>query len=204
MPRKLGQHLKIDRPRKLLSKTPTLAEVVDFDSLRRHLGVRREDWEAFIICDGSGSSIDRPCGWGSVLIEKGRLGAEVFAGGLSHGTVNMAEVLGVLHPLMMLVDRKAGARAGGCRTHVVSDSKYVVDGLSHANPVWATETKHWRGLWMGIHMCRRQGLIIVPHHVPRDVIEVQRSCDSVSKLARKAVTGLTAPWIETVTKEANL
>lgn len=141
-------------------------------------------WDAIIIGDGSGTTREHTCGWGSILIEKSEPGYRAVHGGFSSGTNNVAEMMAVLQPLMELTAKNRGTRALGFRVHVFSDSEYVVSGLRHDSPLWASSTNANRELWLAIHGARRNGMVITPHHVPRDQLLWQKLCHNLANEAR--------------------
>jgi len=143
-----------------------------------------------IVGDGSGTTWEKEMGWGSVLVEKNNFTRTLFHGGTSAGTNNMAELMAVLHPLMYLANNEKGEKPGGCKVHVISDSEYVVNGLKHTSPVWASKLKVNRELWMAIHMTRRRGLVITGHHVPRETIALHKIGHELANLSRVGQIGM--------------
>jgi ribonuclease HI len=168
------------KPRSKLEDVTTISDLTSF------LKIGQADWDYLIVGDGSGTTWEKEFGWGSVLIERGSFERTPFFGAMSNGTNNMGEIMAVLHPLMYLANQGKGVRAHGAKVHVVSDSEYVVGGLRNANPVWASKLKVNRELWMAIHMTRRRGLIIEPHHVPRDTIDLNKLGHDLANLARRS------------------
>jgi len=142
-------------------------------------------WDALVIGDGSGTTNERACGWGAVLLERTEPDQKVFSGSLSNGTNNMAELLAILQPLMDLTARKRGSKSGGLLVHVFSDSSYVVDGLNKPTSVLLASTAAAnRELWLALHGARRNGLVIVAHHVPRDTLSFQQLCHDTANACR--------------------
>ena len=78
--------------------------------------------------DGACSGNPGPGGWGAILVYKST--EKVLSGGEPDTTNNRMELLGVIHGLEALKEP--------CKVELVSDSKYVIDGLSLG---WA---KGWR------------------------------------------------------------
>lgn len=147
-----------------------------------------EEWDAVVIGDGSGTTREHSCGWGSILIENGvGEGHRLFSGSLSSGTNNVAEIMAVLQPLMDLTSRKRGVGPHGCRVHVFSDSSYVVDGLNtRFGVLQVSTTESNRELWLALFGARRNGLVITAHHVPRDVLAYQQICHNMANACRKS------------------
>ena len=78
--------------------------------------------------DGACSGNPGPGGWGAILVYKSI--EKVISGGEPNTTNNRMELLGVINGLEALKEP--------CKVELVSDSKYVIDGLSLG---WA---KGWR------------------------------------------------------------
>ena len=78
--------------------------------------------------DGACSGNPGPGGWGAILVYKST--EKVISGGEPNTTNNRMELLGVINGLEALKEP--------CKVELVSDSKYVIDGLSLG---WA---KGWR------------------------------------------------------------
>lgn len=173
-----------DRPRVIKRpKKPADPAQYTLQDLIRQFDIG-SNWDAIIVGDGSGTTWEKQMGWGSVLIMKTAQDRIPFYGGMSHGTNNMAEILAVLHPLMYLTQH-IRAKKSGFHVHILSDSSYVVRGLEITNPATASELKSNRELWMAIHFAIRQGLIIHPHHVHRDTIELNKLGHDLANIARK-------------------
>ena len=86
-----------------------------------------------IYTDGACSGNPGPGGWGAILMyrkQDGALASREISGGADNTTNNRMELTGVLEALKCLNQP--------CEVHLVSDSKYVIDGLSKG---WA---KGWK------------------------------------------------------------
>jgi len=161
-------------------------EVTTLPSLRRYLGIKKDEWDVIIIGDGSGTTWEKEMGWGSVLIRSDTFERKAFYGAMSHGTNNMGEMMAVLQPLMFLTQAKSGVKPGGLKVHVISDSEYVVNGLAKMDPIWIHDLKTNRELWMAMHMTRRKGLLIKSHHIPRDIIDLNKLSHNLANMARRS------------------
>jgi len=95
-------------------------------------------------------------------------------------------MMGVFYPLLWLTSQKAGVSDRGCRVHVVSDSEYVVRGITSEDPVHARATMANRMLWIAIHSCKRQGIILKAHHVKRDTFDLNRLCHDLANKTRRS------------------
>jgi len=142
-------------------------------------------WDAVVIGDGSGTTRENSCGWAAVLYEYDIAEPRWFHGGFNSGTNNTAELLAVLQPLMDLTSRKRGTKPNGLLTHVFSDSLYVVNGLNaDSSLLHASTASANRELWLALHGTRRNGLVIVAHHVPRDTVLWQKQAHDLANEAR--------------------
>ena len=169
-----------------MKKPPKISspdQIKSFRDLQRYFGIK--NWDAVIVTDGSATTMDRPGGWGAVLIRANRLERQLVYGGGSHSTNNVAEMMAVYWPLMLLMEEGVGKKMGGYRVHVISDSQYVVDGLKQGSAVWTAKLKSNRSLWIAMHHAKRRGIIIVPHFVPRDTIDLNRLCHDLANVSRK-------------------
>lgn len=173
---------KADR-KKLLGK---LADAENLEDLL--LAYEIDLWDAVIIGDGSGTTRENTCGWASVLFEAGAEQPNWFYGGFNSGTNNVAEMMAILQPLMDLTSRKRGLKPNGLITHVFSDSSYVINGLAAGSSVLhASTTGANKELWHALHGARRNGIVILPHHVPRDTVVWQKCSHDLANGARKAM-----------------
>jgi ribonuclease HI len=182
---------KADKKTRKLLKRLELSEVKTVEDLLKHYGIRQTDWDYLIIGDGSGTGWDKEIGWGSTLICKADNSRKVFFGAMSSGTNNTAELYAALHPLTFLVNNMNWAdRPEGVKVHVITDSKYVADGLTHDNPIWVASVAKNRELWMAIHMTRRRGIEIVGHHLPRNSIELATFGHTLANASRTRLIGV--------------
>lgn len=85
-----------------------------------------------IYTDGACSGNPGPGGWGAVLVYRGRE-RELF-GGEAHTTNNRMELMAVIKALQAL--RRS------CHVNLVTDSKYVMRGLTEWLPGW--KRRGWR------------------------------------------------------------
>ena len=158
-------------------------------ALAAHLGI--ENWDFLLVGDGSGSNWGRPCGWASVSVERSSGECRVWWGALSHGTVNVAEILAYLQPLGWLASReedrrrKRGARMAAYRVHIVTDSQYCEKtGNSEDRMVSKNGA-----LWGVFDTFVRQGILLHWHWLGRGESELNSYVDKLSKLARVQLGG---------------
>jgi len=161
-----------------------LEQLDSFNSLLAYLRIRPDEWDAVIVGDGSGTSWNKEAGFASVLIQKGEFARKLFYGAANCGTNNIAEMMAVFWPLLYLSNAGAGISSTGYRVHVVSDSEYVVNGLSAADPIHDRRLNANRELWLAIHAVKRKGLKLFSHHIRRDTLDLNKLSHDVANLAR--------------------
>lgn len=156
-------------------------------ALTAQLQLKRGSWDYIIETDGSGTSYNASAGWAAVLHKPGLERALTLSGAFSSGTNNVAELMAVWQALLYLVEAEAVAETpeAGCRVHVVSDSRYVVEGLNRLDTEWASDITKNRMLWLGVAAARRLGVIITAHHVLRDTTEGNRWCHEQANSVRR-------------------
>ena len=174
----------------MTSKT-NLKQIDSLQDLLKHFGIQPGDWHALIVGDGSATTWEKAAGWSSVLIQKHTTDRRPFYGGMSCGTNNVAELMAVLHPLMYLANNQKDLPVGGYHVHVVTDSEYVANGLTHDNPVWISGLNKNRELWLAIHAIRRKGIIVHPHHINRDTIELNKVAHDLANESRRVMISIT-------------
>lgn len=178
----------MNSPPRRLRRTLPLEEVHTFAQLRAYCRIPDNGWEAIIVGDGSATQWHKPAGWGSVLIQRYVAQRQLFWGGLSHGTNNVAELMALLHPLLYLAnsDEADTVREGGYRVHLLSDSEYVINNLPRiTEAAWASSLSKNRELWLALHGCCRRGFVLQGHHLPRDRIDLQQLCHRLANTARR-------------------
>jgi ribonuclease HI len=155
------------------------------DEALRRLNI--ENWDLLLIGDGSGSTWKRECGWGCVSIERETFERRAWYGAMSHGTVNLAEAMAYLQPLMWYADRELDNRARGgkvvCRrAHIITDSSYLANGNNRHRS--ARQGKRNGPLWDAFGQFGSHGILLHWHWFGRDVLELNRLADRLSKDAR--------------------
>jgi ribonuclease HI len=169
-----------------------LRKVASFEQMRRCVGVPRDMWDAFVITDGSGTTLDNPCGYAAVLIDREEVTPLILAGAQSHGTNNAAEISAVNLALQFLVEKDKGVRQYGYRVHVLSDSSYVVQGLNRDILKWLPTMKKNKMLWLSILGAVRSGIVIKGYLIPRDTLDLNKICHDAANVARKQTIRLMA------------
>jgi ribonuclease HI len=172
----------------------TTVNNADFCACARQLlkQLKIKDWDYLIVSDGSGSSWDREIGWGSVLIEnnKSRFTVRILCGSASNGSVNVAEIMAALWPLMWIAaketDRveKDGADRRTINVHIVTDSQYVKT-TGEAGSSAATVKN--ASLWSALNTFTWTGIQPHWHWIRRTSHDFNKLADHVSKLARMQI-----------------
>jgi len=162
-----------------------LRNVYSFEQMRKAMQIPSDMWDAFLVTDGSATTIDKTCGYAAVLVERNEIAPLVLSGSQSHGTTNAAELQAVIEALYYMVEREKGIREHGYRVHVLSDSQYVVQGLNRDILKWLPTMKKNKMQWLSIHGAVRSGIVLTGHHIPRDTLDLNKICHDVANLARK-------------------
>ena len=175
-------------PIKILGSRPTDPnQIKSRQDLVKFFNIPTKDWDALVVCDGSATTWERTAGWGAVIIQKTEVLPTVLSGSFSRGTNNVAELMGIFQALFYLAENDFGLQERGYGVHVISDSQYVVRGLNNLEKegtIWAANSSSNRPIWMGILGCRRKGLVIRGHYIPRDTIRPNRLCHDLANFAR--------------------
>lgn len=144
-----------------------------------------EDWDYLIVSDGSGSDHNHPCGWAAITIERTAFDHDVWYGAVNRGTVNFAEILGVLQPLTWISaqeEKRKGPRRFP-KIHIVTDSGYAKQIGDSANRVLKSNIF----LWQCFDICQSYGYQLNWHWCKRDELILNRLADALSKGARLTV-----------------
>lgn len=160
------------------------AEREDLDALLARMGI--EKYDLLLVGDGSGSTWERHCGWGCVSIERDTMARRVWHGAMNHGTVNFAELMAYLQPLVWYVQREMKRRKEGKsvvmrQVHILTDSSYA-SNLQGSPP--DRRAGHNVVLWQVFRQFTSQGVQIHWHWIPRESVELNRLTDAISKKAR--------------------
>ncbi len=126
-----------------------------------------ENWDLLLIGDGSGSGAMQPCGWAVALIDRATAIRRLLVGGLSMGSISIAE----LWPYVMVLDhfdstirgavhRKSLKQTFSLDVHVFTDSQYIANAGARV----ASRGKHI-ALWAGIGYFERAGYNINWHWI---------------------------------------
>lgn len=157
-----------------------------FGELLARLGVSA-DADYVVFSDGSGTDFSMGCGYATAVIDVRTGERALLVGALSRGTVNIAEMLGVVQALDFLIHREESARQdqrGRKRTstvHIVTDSQYCQTTGDRTSGRMARRNV---GLWTLCESYARQGLVLHWHHINRATCGLNVLCDAAANLAR--------------------
>lgn len=139
--------------------------------------------DVVVVCDGSGTTPDKPCGWAAAVYDRVPKRVEVLTGCASNGTNNTSELQPVLSALW-LAERRMGL-AHHDRVLVVSDSEVTVKAgrgeysRDAQGPLWAAID----------HYVRYYDLKMEWVWVPRNSNTVHVWCDEASREMRLLIQG---------------
>ena len=145
-----------------------MSKFKDLSELLAHFQI--EKWDILLIGDGSGSATG-PCGWGCLSIEKEGLKRTAWSGSLSEGTVNVAEYMAYIQPLIHF-SRQQTKTASCKHVHIFTDSQVVAT----ASPSFIC------GKFLADFLAF--GLIVKTHWLPRETLQGNKLVDKISKYAR--------------------
>lgn len=174
-----------------------LANPKSIIDLVKQLGVVGSRWHVLAAVDGSGSIVNRPIGYGSVIAHKSPYKVATLVGSAAFGGVQEAEVRAVLDLCSYLLRNRPAAFESGYYVHVMTDSSYVHSMLSDMEPTRLVKAKAHPHLWQGIAQLSRRGIFITPHLLPRNTNLLMTKADELSKLARKTIEVLLAANVVT-------
>ncbi len=157
------------------------------EDLLKHLGVEPDAWEYVIVGDGSGTTLNNPCGSSSVMIERATMQRTEFGCTLTHGTNIMAELFAYVVPLLALSHTKLKRTPYGVRIHVVTDCQHLQMAWEHKH-----SRKKNQPLWELLESFKRRGIHLTFHWIPRATWDLNKYCDAAAGLRRKSQSKVTA------------
>lgn len=163
--------------------------------LRRH-GI--ENWDWLLVGDGSGSRRGYAIGWACAMIPRVGPPLPLRWGGMSDGTVNMAEPLAYLGPLLEIAANLPPDVF--VRVHVVTDSEYV---RGRAENRGAPDSKNW-ALWNVLFDSLPPQLVVKFHWEERGHC-LNAIVDEFSREARRSIhpgplEKVRSPTVETASR----
>lgn len=156
-----------------------------------------DTWDVMIVGDGAGCWWDKPCGWGCTLIDRHLNRRRAFYGGLSSGSIVIAELMPTVHAMLWYAEfqgkaRRVQLRRSTINVHVITDNE--------------TTSKHWailttggqqaqkirkkRPLWNVLLQLERSGYIFHFHWAPRATVGLNKLADELAGITRDAVAGV--------------
>jgi hypothetical protein len=153
-----------------------------------------DTWDVLIVGDGAGCWWDGPCGWGCALIDRHLKRRRAFYGGLSTGSIAIAELLPTVHAMLWYAEfhghaRKKALRRGTLNVHVITDNAPTVsqwNSLTRGGAK-AQKIRRKRPLWNILLQLERAGYIFHFHWVPRNTIGLNVTADKLSRIARRTI-----------------
>lgn len=145
-----------------------------------------KDFNVMMVADGSGMTLDQPCGWACYSWDKGRDQFWPHLGGTSGGTNNYAELAPFLHGLWhwhQTYYANAFPRPKGIKVELVSDSEMTV---KCGNGQYGRNTN--LPLWAGIDWFVQNGYLLHWNHVPRNSNPLNAEADRRSRDVRLNLT----------------
>lgn len=144
-----------------------------------------EEYDLILIGDGSGSKWGLPIGWAVTAIAKTSMERKVFYGAMNDGTVNIAEAMAYMQPLLwystrVRAERKQSRTAREHIVHVITDSEYVREAGNRGHVDFSTN----QPIWAVYELLKRQGIQIKWHWQRRDEVALNAYADLLSKRAR--------------------
>lgn len=174
----LHQYESITTPKQLRQMT---------NEVLRACKTPKDGWDILLVGDGSGTTSTSRGGWGCVGIEHSRpLKVETFFGGTSYGSNIRCELLAYVFPLIYYAE----LANAGTRVHVVTDCKYVTQRGEQRTRYKKMQHKP---LWTAVDSCRRAGLVIDWHWVPRDTYGLNKLAHKLANKSRKAMEQVQPP-----------
>jgi ribonuclease HI len=143
-----------------------------------------KDWDYLLIGDGSGSNLDEPCAWASVMFSREDKKYTHWYGGMRHGTVNIAEFMAFVQPIQHLINlQKVSTVKKALTVQVVTDSDYV---SKIGNSLQLGDIKN-KIYWLLLAEANQQGVFINWNYHPRNDFHLSFWADFKSKYIRKKI-----------------
>ena len=144
-----------------------------------------KDWDMILIGDGSGSKWNYPIGWAVTAVLKAEMGRKVFYGAMNDGTVNIAEAMAYMQPILWYLreTQKKRKKSGSITrrvVHIITDSEYVREVGSKGHVNFPTH----QPLWAVFELVKRQGIELNWHWARRNDVMLNTYADMLSKRAR--------------------
>lgn len=144
----------------------------NIDELINHLKIK--EFDLLLIGDGSGTTIDTPCGWSCIYYEKEKQKIMVLTGTFSNGTNNYAELAPYIHGLWY-----HSYKNKPCKVSIVSDSQLTIrcgtgEYTRNAN----------LSFWASIDFFKKIGYEVSWHYIKRNLLKINELADTLAKNGR--------------------
>lgn len=147
--------------------------------LLKKLQIAPLDWDYLIVSDGSGTIMNKPCGWCGVMIRRGAtFERKYFYGAMNTGTNIVAEMMGFIQPMLWLSRQKHRIRPA--KVHILTDCEVIKNTGSKK-----ASRKSNRALWFFIGALERELGSVTFHWLPRESTMLNRFADRVAGMSRK-------------------
>lgn len=167
----------------------------NLQALLDHLGIADNDWDVFIVGDGSGCSWNMGCGWGAIVIDHYLTRRKELFGAMNCGTVYLAELMPCLHALSWyhegpaknkIADMQKRGVIRPIRVHILTDSEIVCkQGTGDCRK------KAGRGFWEAIEAFKEYR--ITWHWMDRDSTALNMLVDHLSRESRVKLCQVKVP-----------
>jgi hypothetical protein len=162
-----------------------------------NLGIH--EWDFLLIGDGAGAGWKIGCGWASIIVDRLARKRHWITGGLSTGTIRLAELLPYLHSLMWIEAHRGKILRESLdrpiAVHIISDNEATVisgNTLAKRTAGAANVIRHYP-LWAAVQQYDRLGYELRYHWMRRDKLALNMVADALSVAARKANQSIELP-----------
>ncbi len=138
-------------------------------------------WDLLLVGDGSGTKWNSGIGigWGCISIEKLSFQRVLWYGAANNGTVNIAEAMAYMMPLLYYVGQwKTTTQPRN--VHIVTDSSYVAASGPKSN----LPGQELNSVWDVYRQFARHGVKLHWHWLRRDSIDLNKVVDELSRQSR--------------------
>jgi hypothetical protein len=153
-----------------------------------------DTWDVMIVGDGSGCWWDKPCAWGCTLIDRHLGRRRAFYGGLSSGSIAIAELMPAVHAMLWYAEfqgkvRRAQLRRGSLNIHIITDNETTSLhwAILTAGGQRAQKLRKKRPLWNVLLQLERSGYIFHFHWIARDTVGLNKVADKVAGITSKVI-----------------
>lgn len=148
------------------------------------------DWDLLLVGDGSGSGWAGGCGWAYVLIDRLTRGRRDDCGGMSAGSINLAELMPYLQAMTYYHANHGRERLkarGLLNVHVITDSQVIFTHGRQASLPTEPLPKVQRELWAAMRAYTTAGYHFTFHWARRSTSLLNWYTDLLAAVTRKSV-----------------